>query len=188
MKFGKTWKESIELLPKWYKKRCIPYKKWKVNIKSNKYTIEKLEKKLKKNIKDVNYVTNCILKGGNIFRALHKDLFLDKWQFHIIQFIKLNAITLRKVCKKIDKKYSLSDHFSVLYYNCLKYDFMKQLVITDLESKYLKYKSYCCYCDDLKYKKPIPELLNKYIYCPICLSEVIQGSEYESFERKGIYP
>ena len=189
MKFGKTWKESIILLPKWYRKRCIPYKKWKTVIKNKKYNIEKIESKLRKNIKNINYVTNCILKGGNIFRILHKDLFLDRWQFYIIQFIKLNAITLRKICKKLDKKYSLSGDFSNLYYNCLKYDFMKQLIISELESKYLIYKSSCSYCEDLKYKKPIPELINKHVYCPHCLSEVVQGSEYEeTFERRGVYP
>lgn len=166
MKFGKTLREALTLLPKWYHKYCIPYKNWKIYLNTKNHSIEEIELKIRNNVKNINYVTNCILRGGLIFRALHKNLFLGKWYFHIILFIKLNSLAMTKLCKKIDKRY-MCNHFSLLNREFSRYDFMNQNFLLDLENKF-DCKLPCFHCAENESKK-----LNLYIHCPYCFSEKI---------------
>lgn len=185
MKFGKTLYESIELLPKWYHKYCFPYKKWKKYIKTKKYSLEQLEDKLRYDIKKINYVKNCILNGGNIFKILHKDLFLDNFYVNIIKFMKLNSIAVKKMCKKINKNYNC-DVFDLIYIDLQKFEFLNNKFIIDLEEKHKICNTHCNYCDDISKKKPTNT--NRYIYCPICLTKIIPGIKYDLFARIGVYP
>jgi predicted SprT family Zn-dependent metalloprotease len=184
MKFGKTWKEYRSLLPTWYQKNSFPYKTWKKLIKTKKYNIEQLENKIKMDIQKINYVINCILNTGKIFKILHKDLFINNiHHVNIIKFIKLNTISLHKISKKINKHYN-SEAINLLE-NIQKYNFMNPIFLNQLEIKFKIYNYQCYYCDDISKRKT--QNNNRYIHCPLCLEKIIPGSKYALFERIGVY-
>lgn len=104
MKYGRLWKDKFSTIHDDLKDTCINYKSWKKRMKTHQFCLKELQIELFDKNKLFITRTKMLLKPNNcMFRfCLNKN---PSYQVRdLIEVANMNATSLSKLCKKVDKK------------------------------------------------------------------------------------
>ena len=157
MKFGHVWCDEVKSIPESLRDICLSYKKYK-KIKVGR---EGILEELQKDVRRVDKVFRWLVNGGmrgNILGCRCDFLKVDVGD--IIKFADLNAVCLRKICKRLDKRLGGGGVFTGWWREGLRefqWLFANGKVIKSMKLKMGGEGSV--------------------VECPVCLEEVAKGGE-----------
>lgn len=152
MKFCQEWRAQILYLPPYLRHYCFNYKRWKKYSK-DEHSFEIILQRLHRECSNVEK----IIKPGIMDKFL--NIILREKHDHspedLLKFLNINQLCIRKICKRLDKRYSskvFKKWLDIEKHNG-QFTFLNRDIITKLELSCQK-----------------QETVN--MECPICMEDV----------------
>lgn len=165
MKFGERWLIEINKLPHGLQVVAINYISWKSHI--NPTTVYE---RLDSDMKLAGSVLNCKNKN-NLWKCMsNKNEHQQYTDDEITQYIELNLVTLRKICKRLDKRLGV-DAKRWFKSNKWRYDICSPLIHKQVS---IQFPFECPICLELHNKVVISDC--SHVFCIKCTQTLFEPS------------